>query len=376
MWARLYGVSAKRRRKLSAKWTRADEDEILRRRCELALDRDSLRVLEEWARGCGDFDLRRRILFVYNWADGWPPGYVAEAFRSAPSTVSRTLGRYRNEGPAGLIDRRKDNGRRKVDEGFLRTLASLVEGRPTDFGELRPTWTQELLIRVAARKTAVAVSRSTMSRALAEIGARLGRPRPSVRCPWPVSRRKRRIAEIRRLVRDLPPDGAAFWADEVDVHLNPKIGPDWMLAGQQKDVPTPGRNEKRYIAGAMHARTKRMAWVTGERKTSALFVSLLWRLAGQYRRFRVIHVIADNYIIHKSGITRRAVAAFGGRIKLHFLPPYCPNDNPIERVWEDFHANVTRNHGYRTMGGLMGRAEGYLEERDEALLLRRHSRAA
>lgn len=376
MWARLYGVSARRRRELRAKWTRADEDEILRRRDELALDRDSLRVLEEWARGCGDFDLRRRILFIFNWADGWPPGYIAEAFRSAPSTVHRTLNRYRNEGPAGLIDRRKDNGRRKVDEGYLKTLWRLVEGRPTDFGERRPTWTQDLLIRVAARKTGVTVSRPTMNRALGGIGARLGRPRPSVGCPWPVSRRKRRIAEIRRLVRNLPPDEVAFWEDEVDVHLNPKIGPDWMLTGQQKDVPTPGKNEKRYIAGAMHAATKRMVWVTGERKTSALFISLLWRLAGCYRRFKVIHVIVDNYIIHKSRITERAVAAFGGKVRLHFLPPYCPNDNPIERVWEDFHANVTRNHGYRTMRGLMGRAEGYLEERNEALHPRRHRRAA
>jgi len=375
VWAQLYGVSAKRRRELKAKWMRADEREIARRRDELALDRGSLRVLEEWARGCGDFDLRRRILSIYNWADGWPPGYIAEAFRSAPSTVHRTLDRYRNEGAAGLIDRRKDNGRRKVDEEYLRTLAELVRGRPTDFGERRPTWTQELLIRVAARRTGVAVSRPTMSRALGEIGARSGRPRPSVRCTWPAWKRKRRLAAIRRLIANLAPDEVAFWADEVDVHLNPKIGPDWMLEGQQKDVPTPGRNEKRYIAGALHAVTKRMTRVTGERKTSALFISLVWRLASQYRRFRVIHVIVDNYVIHKSGITERAVAAFGGKVRLHFLPPYCPNDNPIERVWEDFHANVTRNHGQRTIRGLMARAEEYLEERDEALAPRRRKAA-
>ena len=41
-----------------------------------------------------------------------------------------------------------------------------------------------------------------------------------------------------------------MFVDEVDIHLNPKIGPDWMLRGQQKTVPTPGQNQKRYLAGA------------------------------------------------------------------------------------------------------------------------------
>lgn len=376
MWAVLSGVSARRRRKLRAKWTRADEATIRKRHEQLALDADSLRILGRWARTSRDADLTRRILTVVDWADGWPPGFIAEAFRSAPSTVHRTLNRYRNEGPAGLVDRRKDNGRRKVDEGYLKTLVALVYGRPTDFGERRPTWTQELLVRVAAKKTGVAVSTKTMSRTLVRIGARLGRPRPSVRCPWPRRRRRRRIAEIRRLVRNLPPDEVALWSDEVDVHLNPKIGPDWMLKGQQKEVVTPGKNEKRYIAGAIHARTKRMTWVTGERKTSALFISLLWQLASHYRRYRVIHVILDNYIIHKSRITARAVEAFGGKIKLHFLPPYCPNDNPIERVWEDFHANVTRNHCCRSMDALMANAKWHLTKRNEGLGAPRARKAA
>lgn len=376
MWTRLFGVSARRRRKLRAKWSRAEESEVARRQEDVALDRRALGVLTRWANCCRDADLTRRILTVVNWADGWPPGYIAEAFRCHPCTVHRTLNRYRDEGPGGLVDRRKDNGRRKLDEGYLKTLARLVYGSPTDFGERRPTWTQELLGKVAARKTGVQVSPSTMSRALAEIEARLGRPRPSVGCPWPERKRKRRIDEIKKLVGNLPADEVAFWSDEVDVHLNPKIGLDWMLKGQQKDVRTPGRNEKRYIAGAMQAATKKMVWVTGERKASALFISLLWRLASRYRRYRVIHLIVDNYVIHKSKITQTALEAFNGKIVLHFLPPYCPNDNPIERVWQDFHANVTRNHPHKTMRGLMAGAEQHLEERNEGLQRARARKAA
>jgi len=33
----------------------------------------------------------------------------------------------------------------------------------------------------------------------------------------------------------------------------------------------------------------------------------------------------------------------GCRIKLHFIPSYCPHLNPIERLWGLMHRNVTHN---------------------------------
>jgi transposase len=155
----------------------------------------------------------------------------------------------------------------------------------------------------------------------------------------------------------------AVYADEVDVHLNPKIGLDWMGYGQQKEVLTPGQNEKCYVAGAMDAVTGALTWVDGERKNSVLFIALLQRLVTVYAEAPVIHVILDNYRIHASRITRRARAAFGGRIVLHFLPPYCPNENKIERLWQDLHAAVTRNHRCRTMSELMQHVYRFLQRR-------------
>src|SRR3974390_1716364 len=37
--------------------------------------------------------------------------------------------------------------------------------------------------------------------------------------------------------------------------------------------------------------------------------------------------------IHSSKKTRKALGQLGGRVVLHFLPPYCPQANRIERVW-------------------------------------------
>jgi transposase len=327
-------------------------------------------------RQCRSAGLRVRYLIVLNLSHGRAARETAAVLGVHNTTVYRVASRFRERGVWGLLDRREDNGTTKLDERVLDVLYRLVRSSPQDHGWTRPTWTRELLVMALERQTGVGVHVATMSRALALIEARRGRPRPTVRCPWSPIAKGRRLAEIRRLLATLPPDHAAFYEDEVDIHLNPKIGLDWMVKGQQKEVVTPGQNVKRYLAGAWDVRTGILTWVEGERKASALFIALLTRLRDQNPRAAVIHVILDNYRIHDSKITRAALAGFDGQIRLHFLPPYCPNENRIERYWEDLHANVTRNHTCRTMEALMVNVREYLWQRNRDQLRRSYHQAA
>jgi transposase len=91
---------------------------------------------------------------------------------------------------------------------------------------------------------------------------------------------------------------------------------------------------------------------------------LLWQLLKAYPRARCIHVVLDNFKIHSSVRTRLALASVGSRIQLHFLPPYCPDHNRIERAWKDLHDNVTRNHCCQTMKELMTAVYAYLRCRN------------
>jgi transposase len=288
---------------------------------------------------------------------------IAEAVGCSVSWVNRVIGRFRELGPAILHDARADNGAVKIDEPYLSMLYDLVDQSPQDHGYWRPTWTQELLAKVMAQQTGVKVHRSTMSRALAMIGARLGRPRPTVGCPWSKPHKTRRLNEIRRLLDDLPEDEMGFYVDEVDIHLNPKIGADWMNRGTQKEVMTPGQNVKRYLAGALEAGSGLLTWVRADRKNSLLFIALAQKLAEQNPRAKRIHLVLDNFKIHDSKATRAALAALDGRVVLHFLPPYSPDGNKIERLWLDLHANVTRNHRCQNMTELMTRVYNYLRNR-------------
>lgn len=58
-----------------------------------------------------------------------------------------------------------------------------------------------------------------------------------------------------------------------------------------------------------------------------------------------------------------AIEQFNGKNALHFLPPYYPNENKIERLWQDLHANVTRNHRCENMEELIKNIRSWLRHR-------------
>ena len=276
------------------------------------------------------------------------------------SQVYRVAGRFLQSGRTGLLDRRVGNGRRVADARFDATVRQLLEHSPQDYGYPRPTWTRELLILVAHEQTGIRVSLTLMTRVLQRIRARRGRPKPIVQCRLSDRQKRRRLSKIRHLLRDLPADEVAVYEDEADVHLNPKIGLDWMAHGQQKQVLTPGVNEKAYIAGALDARDGTVVWVGALKKNGGLFIAMLQRLCEAYRRAKRVHVILDNYGIHRCSETRRALRHMP-RIQLHFLPSYCPDHNRIERLWQDLHANVTRNHRHTHMVDLCQAVAAWLD---------------
>ena len=335
-------------------------------RTAIALSRPQRRRLLRAARNTKDANRRTRYMIVLHTAAGKSQRQIASMLGCSTSTVKRTRARWRELDEAGLVDRRADNGPPpKADEAYAADLLVVLRHSPRRHGQRRPTWSQELMIKVMWARGHAPVSRTTIGRLLARLGVRRGMPKPTVGCPWTRRAKAARIRLIRKRVATLPPDEAAVWEDELDVDLNPRIGPDWMLPGVQRRVVTPGKNVKRYVAAALDAVTDQLVWVSGRRKDSRLFIALLAKLLKVYADRRVIHVICDNYQPHVSRTTRLWLAAHGQRLRLHFLPPYCPDDNRIERrVWREVHANVTRNHECATIEQLMNELVYHLMSRN------------
>lgn len=48
---------------------------------------------------------------------------------------------------------------------------------------------------------------------------------------------------------------------------------------------------------------------------------------------------------------------------MHFIPPYCPHLNPIERLWGVMHKHVTHNKFYATCAQFADATLGFLREK-------------
>jgi putative transposase len=174
--------------------------------------------------------------------------------------------------------------------------------------------------------------------------------------------RTAKLARIRFIWETLGPRQALLFADELDIHLLPKTGYQWMPKGTQTEVLTPGKNQKHYLAGGWDSRTGVVHYCCGPRKTNALFRDLLDTLECRYPagRYDRVYVVVDNYCIHQAQAVQHWLTAHA-RFQLLPLPTYCPRANPIERIFGDAHDKITRNHKRKRLRDLVADVGRHLD---------------
>jgi len=282
-------------------------------------------------------------------AAGWSVRDIRAGTFTSFDFIAATLSAFREEG----VDAVTRASAPPPLPAWAATVADwLATKTPVDFGFFRRRWSCEAVAHVLAWEEKVRVSTETVRRVMRRLGYVWRRPRPVV---GPVDPdREAKLRAIQGLLANLPADETAVFQDEVDVHLNPKIGSCWMKRGEQAEVVTPGNNEKRHLAGSLVWRTGTLVVSPpGARRNAELFVAHLDDLRVRFRHVRKIHVICDNAAFHRCRRVREYLAAWGHRIALHYLPRYAPDTNPIERVWWRLHEAITRNHRCPTMDDLL-----------------------
>jgi transposase len=75
-----------------------------------------------------------------------------------------------------------------------------------------------------------------------------------------------------------------------------------------------------------------------------------------------IHVFLDNARCHHAKLVSELLSRPGCRIKLHFLPPYYPHLNPIERLWAVKRQYLTHNKFYQTCNDFAEATLGFLRD--------------
>ena len=307
---------------------------------------------------CGD-DVRtsRRAHIVLLLADGFSHRQIRAVAYVSYELIGECAERFRRSNIEGLMEKPCEPAKPVWLEAVLRWL---TEKSPEDFGYFRSRWSCETLAEVLAWETGVSLSAETIRRSLHRAGFVWRRPRPVLGRTDPEYDRK--LEEIQELLAALPENETAVFQDEVDVHLNPKIGSCWMLKGEQAEVVTPGDNIKRHLAGSLVWRTGTLlVSPAGTRRNAELFVAHLDDLRRRLRGFRMIHVICDNASFHNCRKVREYLEMWDHRLQIHYLPKYAPETNPIERIWWCMHETLTRNHRCQEIDQLLNNIYTWVE---------------
>lgn len=157
------------------------------------------------------------------------------------------------------------------------------------------------------------------------------------------------IAYYEQLKKEKAVDDAIFFIDSTHPTHNIETGYAWIKVGEEKQVLSNSGRQRISVNGAIDIENMQTISTRTVVTNAKSIVQLLKKIAGQSRKSGKIHVILDNAKYNHSKIVHEYVKQ--SRIILHYLPPYSPNLNPIERLWKFFKGEVIKNKYYATFNG-------------------------
>jgi len=284
-------------------------------------------------------ELRRRGVAAVQ--SGESPTHVAAALGVNLRSVFRWLAQYRRGG-WDRLDARKRGGRPpKLDGKALRWIYNSVANKnPQQLKFPFALWTAAMVQTLIAERFKVQLSRSSVCRLLDQLGLSAQRPlwRAYQQNPEAVKRwLEKDYPAIRRRARR---EGAQlFFADEAGVRSDFHSGTTWSRRGHTPVVSTTGARFGANLISAISAQGQLRFMLTKGRVTAAVFIEFLKRLL--VNAATPIFVVVDGHPTHRAKSVARFAAAQEGRLALFFLPPYSPELNPDEYVWNDLKVHGT-----------------------------------
>ena len=151
------------------------------------------------------------------------------------------------------------------------------------------------------------------------------------------------VASFRELEKALEVDEVILFADGVHPQHNTEASYAWIEKGKEREILSNTGRTRVNINGAINP-LKPTEVVAYECDTidAVNTVSFFKEVEKRFGDKRCIHLFVDNARYYRSKLVMAYIET--SKIALHFLPPYAPNLNPIERLWKFLKKIVIKNN--------------------------------
>ena len=170
------------------------------------------------------------------------------------------------------------------------------------------------------------------------------------------------IASYENTLNSMGDDEVVVFVDAVHpTHAARPVG-CWAPKDQKLAIEQTSGRERINVHGAINLESGQTRMIEAETIDAISTIRLLESLEALYPLMVCIHVFLDNARYHHAKLVSEWLSRPGCRIKLHFLPTYCPHLNPIERLWGAMHKTVTHNKCYETCAQFAEAALDFLRD--------------
>lgn len=288
-----------------------------------------------------------RIKAVLLKSEGWKNKAIAQALRIHEETVRQHLTDW-----AGHEKLNPENGGSysKLNEAQTRALdAHLAE----------MTYTRVMDICAYVETTfGVRYTVSGMTKWLKEHKFSYKHPK-SVPAKADLAKQEEFIKKYLELVADTSTDEPILFMDSAHPTMATKVVCGWIKKGVDKPIAQTASRTRINITGAIELSTMNVVSCRPDYVNAETTVAFFEQLQTAYPHAPKIHLILDQSGYHRSQLVREQ--ALIKNIELHYLPPYSPNLNPIERLWKVMNEE-TRNNVFFSSANLFRDAiNGFFE---------------
>jgi transposase len=311
-------------------------------------------ILVEIARdGLEEHRIARRANAILLLNKGWSYGDVAEALFVDDSTIRAWLEAYSEGGVEDLVLFDLKGG-----AGALSRL-QIAELRAWAI-EVLPVSTVEVGQFIRSR-FGIEYGKSGLIKLMNRIGFDWKKPEP-VPSKIDAAVQQRFIDAHEDLRNSLDADETIVYVDAVHPTHQAQAAGRWLPRGQRCAFDVTTGRDRLNLHGAIDLETGLTRIKEVQTVDAQSSIDLFASLERAYSTMSRIHVFLDNARYHHARAVQDWLQQPGRRIVLHFVPPYCPHLNPIERLWKVMHENVTHNRRYAKFRDFAEAVLGFLRE--------------